>query len=105
MPHPSDPRIHIRAVRFSGWRAIAAIVIGLTVMVAVFAFLALGFLFIVVPILVIASIAYYFLPKPKNRPVENSEKMGQTENATIIDGTYEVSQDDTGKSGRDHKRP
>src|ERR1017187_7972908 len=103
MRHPPDPRIHIRAIGLSGWRAIAAIVIGLTVLVAAFAFLALGFLFIVVPALVIASVAYHFLPKPKNRPLGNCEKMGQTENATIIDGTYEVSQDDAGKSGNDYK--
>jgi hypothetical protein len=103
MSDPSDPRIHVRAVRHSGWRAVATVVAGLTVLVAVAAFLALAFLFIVLPTMVLGAVAYYFLPKPPSRGVENSKAAERTGSATIIDGTYKVTNDDTGEAEYDHK--
>ena len=103
MSNRSDPRIQIKTVKISGWRAIAAIVVGIAVLVAVAAFLALGFLFIVVPTLAIASVAYYFRPKPTIRSREHPEKVrkiGPTGTVTIIDGEYEVARDDANETGR-----
>jgi hypothetical protein len=101
MSDPSDPRIHVRAVRLFGWRAVAAIVAGLTVLVAVAAFLALGFLFIVLPTMVLSAVAYYFLPKRPSRSVGNSKAAERIGSTTIIDGTYKVTNDATGEAGND----
>lgn len=103
MSDPSDPRIHVRAVRLFGWRAVASILAGLTVLVAVAAFLALGFLFIVLPTMVLGAVAYYFLPKPPSRSVENSKAAERTGSTTIIDGTYKVTNDATGEAENDRK--
>lgn len=103
MSGPSGPRIHVRAVRLSGWRAVATIVAGLTVLVAVGAFLALGFLFIVLPTMALGAVAYYFLPKPPSRGVENSKAAERTGSTTIIDGTYKVTNDAPGEVENDHK--
>ena len=101
MSDPSDPRIHVRAVRLFGWRAVAAIVAGLTVLVAVAAFLALGFLFIMLPTMVLSAVAYYFLPKRPSRSVGNSKAAERIGSTTIIDGTYKVTNDATGEAGND----
>ena len=93
MPQQPDPRIHIRAIKLSGWRAFAAAVTGVGILVAVVAFLAVGFLFIAVPALAIASIAYYFRPKRMIRPAQNMGNIGKADtprNGTIIDGTFKV---------------
>jgi hypothetical protein len=93
MPQRSEPPTHIRAIRLSGWRAIAAAVAGLAILAVVVAFLAVGFLFIAVPALAIASIAYYFGPKRMIRPVQNMGNIGKADaprNGTIIDGTFKV---------------
>ena len=102
MSDPSDPRIHVRAVRLFGWRAVAAIVAGLTVLVAVAAFLALGFLFIVLPTMALGAVACYFLPKPPGRSVGNSKAAERTGGTTIIDGTYKVTNDAAGEAENDH---
>lgn len=93
MSDSSDPSVHVRAVWLSGWRAVAAIVAGLTVLVAVAAFLALGFLFIVLPTMVVGAVAYHFLPKCASRTVGNLKAADRTGNTTIIDGTYRVAND------------
>jgi hypothetical protein len=103
MSDPSDPRIRVRAVRLSGWRAVATVVAGLMVLVAVAAFLALGFFFIVLPTMVLGTVAYYFLPKPPSRSVGNSNAAERTGSTTIIDGTYKVTNDAAGQAENDHK--
>lgn len=103
MAQQPDPRIHIRAVRLFGWQAVAAIVAGLTVLVAVAAFLTLGFLFIVLPTMVVGAVAYYFLPKPPSRTVGNLKAADRTRNTTIIDGTYRVTNDAAQDSRTGHK--
>jgi hypothetical protein len=100
---PSDPRIHVRAVRLFGWRAVAAIVAGLTVLVAVAAFLALGFLFIVLPTMVLGAVAYYFLPKRPSRGLGNSNAVERTGNTTIIDANYRVTNDHSEDNRTGHK--
>ena len=103
MSDPSDPRIHVRAVRLFGWRAVPAIVAGLTVLVAVAAFLALSFLFIVLPIMVLGAVAYYVLPKQTIRGVGNSTAAERTGNTTIIDVNYRVTNDHSEDNRTGHK--
>src|SRR5215469_1794664 len=93
MPQRSEPPVHIRAIRLSGWRAIAAAVAGLAILAVVVAFLAVSFLFIAVPALAIASIAYYLRPKPMIRSGQNLDNIGKADtprNGTVIDGTFKV---------------
>ena len=94
-PHIQDPHIHVRAVRLSGWRAVAATLTGLAVLVAVAVFLALGFLFVVLPAMAVGTVAYYLLSKPARRTVRDLKGTG---NPTIIDATYKVTSDGAGDS-------
>jgi hypothetical protein len=103
MSDPSHPRVHIRGIRLSGWRAVAAIVVGLAVLVAVVAFLALSFLFIVLPTAILGTVAYYLLPRPASSTAEISKAAEWTRNAAIIDGTYKVTNDATEEPRNDHK--
>ena len=57
------------------------------------AFLALGFLFIVLPTMVLGAIAYCFLPKLPGRSLGNSKAVERTGNTTIIDANYRVTND------------
>lgn len=100
---PSNPHIHGRTVRLSGWRAVAATVAGLTVLTAMAAFLALGFLFIVLPTVVLGAVACYVLPKLPRRGAGYSNAAERTGRTTIIDGTYKVANDATGEADNDHK--
>jgi hypothetical protein len=97
MSDPSGPNIHVRAVRLFGWRALVAIAAGVAVVVAVAAVLALSFLFIVLPTMVIGAVAYYFLPKRPSRTLGNLKAGDQAKNTTIIEANYTVSKDDSGK--------
>ena len=90
MSDPIEPHIKFRAVRLSGWRAAVAIVVGLTVLLALTAFLALGFLFVVVPAMIVGAIAYYLLPTQARRTVEDLKAPNRRRNTTVIDGTYKV---------------
>jgi len=101
MSDPSRPRIYVRSVRLSGWRAVVAVAAGITALVAVTAFLALGFLFIALPALAIASIAYYLLPKRPNRALGSSNSAERSGNTTITDVTYRVTHDDAGDAESD----
>ncbi len=80
--------MQFRVVRLSGWRAVVAVVFGLAALAAVVALLAVSFL-VVLPVMLVAAIAYRFLPKPKMPP------MGRAGEADIIDTTYEVVPDDS----------
>jgi len=69
-----------------GWAAIAVGVAILTVVT----FLAIGFLILIMPAVLLASILFWFLPKPKfHRAGTRSEKPPVTE-ATIIEGNFKV---------------
>jgi hypothetical protein len=74
-----------------GW---AAIVIGLTAFIAVAAALAIGFLFIALPMIVLAPVLYWFMPKRKVFFVGTPGTIKQTNDAsgsppgTVIDGTF-----------------
>lgn len=103
MSDPSDPRIRVRVVRLFGWRAVIAMVAGLTALVAVAAILALGFLFVVLPAMVLGAVAYYLLSKPPSGSAGYSKPVERTGSTTIIDGTYKVANDATREAGNDHK--
>ena len=85
MSDPSDPPIHVRTGRLFDWRAVAATVAGLTVLAAMAAFLALGFLFIVLSTMVLGAGAYYFLPKRPRSGAGHSNAIERTGSTTIID--------------------
>jgi hypothetical protein len=77
----------------------------LAILAVVVAVLAVGFLFIAVPALALASIAYYFRPKPMIRSAQNRGHIGlagTARNGTIIDGTFKVapSDDENGTNGQ-----
>jgi hypothetical protein len=100
---PSDPKIRMRAAHLHGWRAVAAVVAGLTVLVGVAAFLALGFLFIALPTMVVGAVVYYFLPNRPGRTLRNLEAEQQIKNTTIIEGNYSVTNETAGEAEDDHK--
>ena len=76
-----------------GW---AKIVAGLAIFVALIAFLAVGFLFVVLPMIVLAPIIYWFMPKRKVFFVGSPWATGPTNDAKqsapgdIIDGEFRV---------------
>jgi hypothetical protein len=80
--------MQFRVVRLSGWRAVLAVLTGLVALAAVIALLAVGFVFIVLPAIVIGSIAWLFLPRPARRPMDPRGEPG------VIEGRYEVAPDD-----------
>ena len=81
---PNSPLQFRLGVR--GWAAIA---IGLAIL-AVVTFLAIGLVILILPVVVLASILFWFLPKPKFHRVDTpSENLPVTE-ATIIEGHFKV---------------
>jgi hypothetical protein len=92
-------QMQFRVVRLSGWRAVVAVLAGLIGLVAVVALLAVGFVFVVLPGIVIATIAYWFLPKPKVRA------MGPTGDPHVIEGTFEVAPDDADRKRLEQQTP
>ena len=81
---PNSPLQFQLGVR--GWAAIAVGVVTL----AVAAFLAIGFLVLILPVVLLASLLFWFLPKPKfYRVVTRPEKPPATQ-ATIIEGQFKV---------------
>lgn len=64
MPQPTDPRPRLR-LSLRGWAAVTA---GLVILCAT-ALLAIGFLVFVLPVLVLGSLLYFFLPR--RRPPSN----------------------------------
>ena len=51
-------------IGLKGW---ASIVVGLAVFIAITSFLAVGFLFVVLPMIVLSPVIYYFRPKKIKR--------------------------------------
>ena len=79
-------------IRF-GLRGWAAVVLGLATFMAVAAFLTIGFLFVVLPMIVLAPVIYHFLPKKSVYVVatpDSMERTAQKSDRAIIDGDYRV---------------
>ena len=70
-----------------GWAAVAA---GLAIL-AVIAFLAIGFLIFILPVVLLASLVFWFLPKPKIYRVP-AQKPPATDGA-VIEGDFKVIRD------------
>jgi membrane protein implicated in regulation of membrane protease activity len=82
-------QVQVRSIHLKGW---LAIFVALAVFFAVaigLAILAFGIFLFLVPVMVVASVLYYLLPRRKRRPNE-TERGGRSE---IIDGTYRVLED------------
>jgi hypothetical protein len=83
-----------------GWGAIVA---GLAILIAVTVFLAIGFFFVVLPMIVLAPVIYYFMPKKIGRVVRSPETIGsmwttgEVKRRTVIDGEYRVIEADSDK--------
>jgi len=69
-----------------GWGAIAA---GLAVL-ATIAFLAISLVIFVLPIVLLAPIVFWLLPKPKRAPTSVSASSKQSSGSQIIDGSFSV---------------
>jgi hypothetical protein len=73
-----DPRIHVFRFGLRGWAAIGAAILILGAVTV----LALGLFFFLLPVLLLAPVLYYFLPRPGMNPGK--------ENPTVIDGEFRV---------------
>lgn len=105
MSDPLGSNIHVRAIRLSGWRAAVAVVIGLSVLVALAALLTLGFLFVVLPAAVVGAVAYYLLPKRNIATLRHPKATEQSNSPNIIEGSYRRIENgaEDREAGTDHK--
>jgi hypothetical protein len=69
-----------------GWAVIAVAV----AIFATFTFLAIGIFVLFLPVLLIAPILFWFLPKPKLYPIGPSLEKPRISDATVIDGDFSV---------------
>ena len=83
MPQRAPLRIQIG---LRGWAAIAA---GLAILAAGI-FLAIGLIVFLLPLLLLAPILYWLLPKPKIYRVGNPGTKKAAEGAAVIDGEFRV---------------
>jgi hypothetical protein len=95
-PHLQESPRHIR-VGLRGWVAIAT---GLALLVAL-AFLAIGLFIFFLPVLILAPVLYWLMPKPKIYRVSNPASKNSARGTTIIDGEFRVI--DANTSGDDSR--
>jgi hypothetical protein len=79
-----------------GLRGWAAIALGLAILAGV-AFLAIGFLIFLLPILILSSILYWLLPKQRLYRVGTPAEKEARNGTTIIDGEFRVIEASTTK--------
>ena len=83
-------RLPNSAIQFRfGVRGWAAIAVGVAIL-AVAAFLAIGFLILILPVVLLASILFWFLPKPKFHHVDAWSEKPPVTDATVIEGHYKI---------------
>lgn len=75
-----------------GLRGWAAIILGLAIIGAV-AFLAIGLLIFLLPVMLLSTLLYWFLPKPKRHPVF---PVAPPRDSAVIDGNFQVIERDPG---------
>ena len=95
-PHLQESPKHIR-FDLRGWAAIAT---GLALLVAV-TFLAIGLFIFFLPVLLLAPVLYWLMPKPKGYRVSNTASKKAAKGTTIIDGEFRVI--DANPSGDDSR--
>jgi O-antigen/teichoic acid export membrane protein len=77
----------------TGW---ASIIVGLAIFIVVATFLAIGFFFVVLPMIVLAPVIYYFMPRKGGHVVRTAETIGtmrttgEEKVGAVIDGEYRV---------------
>lgn len=78
-------------LRLSGWKAIAVILAILTFSIAAIAVLAIGFFVIILPLIILAPVVYYFVPKLRPRRFTQTDAASQPmDSDMIIDGDFQV---------------
>jgi hypothetical protein len=82
MPPQNNPRVHILRFGLRGWAAIGEA----TVVLVAVAVLALGLFVLFLPILLLAPVLYYFLPRPKGYSLRRQ----QPKDSTIIEGEFRM---------------
>jgi uncharacterized protein (DUF58 family) len=82
MQQNNNPRIRVLRLGLRGWTAIG---VALAVFIALAA-LAIGLIMVVLPLALLASVFYYFLPRPKISLARNEAPTGPE----IIDGEFHV---------------
>lgn len=85
-----NSQIHFQ-LGLRGWAAIAAAIIILIAVPVAIAFFAIGLFVFVLPVMLLAPLFYYFMPKQKSTFDSVSDLPNEVPNsATIIDGTFRV---------------
>ena len=79
-------QVQVRSIHLKGWFAILMAVSIFFAVAIGLAILAFGVFLFLLPALAIASVLYYLLPRPRQRP-EAAPRAGRGE---ILDGTYRV---------------
>jgi uncharacterized membrane protein YphA (DoxX/SURF4 family) len=82
MPQQNNPRIHILRFGLRGW---AAVGVGILALIAG-AILVLGLFVLFLPILLLAPVLVYFLPRLKTYSMRKQTR----KDSTIIDGEFRV---------------
>jgi hypothetical protein len=83
-----------------GW---ASIIIGLAIFIVLATFLAIGFLFVVLPMIVLGPVIYYFMPRKSGHVMRTPETIGtmrttgEVKGGAVIDGEYRVIEADAKK--------
>jgi hypothetical protein len=72
-----------------GLRGWAAVTVGLAILAAV-AFLAIGFVVLILPVMLLAPILFRFLPKSKFYKVSSPVEKPPATGATVIEGDFKV---------------
>ena len=86
-----------------GLKTWVSIVVGLAVLIMVAVFLAIGFFVVVLPMIVLAPVIYYFMPRSSRHIVGNPETIGtmrttgEGKGGAVIDGEYRVIETDPKK--------
>jgi hypothetical protein len=76
-----------------GW---ASIIVGSGILIAVTTFLAIGFFFVVLPMILLAPVIYYFMPRKSWHVASTPETIGtmrapdEVKGGAVIDGEYRV---------------
>ena len=76
-----------------GW---TSVIVGSVILIAVSTFLAIGFFFVVLPMIVLAPVIYYFMPRKSLHAVRTPETIGtmratdELKGGAVIDGEYRV---------------
>jgi UPF0716 family protein affecting phage T7 exclusion len=90
MPRPPNSPAQFQ-FRLSGWKAIAVGLVILATIIAALALLAIGFFVIFLPVMILAPVLYYFVPKLRPRRFMRADAARQPKDrGAVIDGDFRV---------------